>query len=320
VDELSDRLRERIYAIVPERQARRYLDLVAHRVRLILRGSGGAVLFSPALEERIGDRTGLGMRAGRELIEYLNLYAEVLGYRADRDHGAEIRQGHERNPSAAVIDGFVQSFAAYYVAEFLRNQIFWTNPIRDRDGISGRATRGHIRVALKLERFRVTLARRAGAPITLGGWFWRHAHAIADELARYLSRFPRERVQMLILDAAMARYYESRHNDRYKVYLTMASECLCSAEPLLLKLGMHNRVRQRFALERGKVMAESARLAIEDRDRQAAQRYLAICEEDIATFRHLASVGNLLWKNLAESQTLKLEKLQAALDETLSEG
>jgi hypothetical protein len=311
-DELTERVLAGIYRIVPEAKVTLYLDFVARKVRNIL--DGGGQLFSPAVERKLGELARVSVKAGPELVKYLSIYGEVLGYRADRDHGAEIARGLERQPSRSIIDGFVKSFAAYYAADFLRNQLFWSAPLGVRDSVSGQVLRGFIRVALKLERFRITLGREAGRPVGPGGWFWRHAHQIADEYARHLSRFPRERLAMLTLDATMARYYESKHDHRaYDGFLTMARECLCSAEPLLLKLGMHNRPRQRFALERNKVMAESARLAIGAGRLEEAARYLMICQADIAAFHGLASPGNLLWTNLAASQHKNLQELEAEL-------
>ncbi|HEX9968435.1 MAG TPA: hypothetical protein VGB06_10885, partial [Solirubrobacterales bacterium] len=79
------------------------------------------------------------------------------------------------------------------------------------------------------------------------------------------------------------------------------------------KLGMHNRLRQRFALERNKVLAESARLAIDAGRRDEAERYLKICESDIATFSGLASETNVLWRNLEVSQSENVQELWSRL-------
>ncbi|MES2442112.1 MAG: hypothetical protein V4574_04725 [Pseudomonadota bacterium] len=302
----------------------KHLDFVARHVDRILRGKGSTKFIAPDLELRVFELAKIPVDRLKPLVDYLSLLGEVLGVRADRDYGAQLamrRPGERIVPSKAVLKGFVESFSAYYVAEFLRNRIFWQDPIRGRDAIGGRAARGFIRVSLKLERFRITLARsdpsagedEKAAP---GGWFWKHAHNMSDDFARHLSRFPRERVANLILDATMARYYESKHNDpeRYAQFLAMARECLSSAEPMIIKLSMHNRLRQRFARERAKVFSESARMAISEGNFEKAQRFIDICELDIESYERIARPDDLLWKNLADWDRRTLQQVRFELD------
>ncbi len=329
VDELSSDILAEISALLELTDAqrglvRRHLEIVGQHVDRVLRGVGKG--FIPVwLEERILERAAVPVEKVKPLIDYLSLYGEVLGVKADRDYGDEIARRDQApmeaprsdgfdEPSPAVRAGFVQSFSAYYVAEFLRNRIYWGDPNHGPSEIGGRAARGYIRVALKLERFRVSLARHHEADPKPGGWFWQRAHLVSDEFARQLSRFPRERVSNLILDSTMARYYESRHSDRYAKFLEMACECLRSAEPQVMKLSMHNRLRQRFALERTKVLAEKARLAIKACEFEQAYRYLAICVSDIDSFERIARPDDLLWKNLAASNRSRIEKLKMQME------
>jgi hypothetical protein len=311
VDRLSETILARIGAELGHDNARKYLRAISRRVSEILHGRE-TDLMSKELEGRLAAKAQVPPGKWRDLIDFLNLYGEVLGVEADRDYGLDLDKGIEA-PTEPVMRKFVESFSAFYVAEFMRNQLFWEDPNGSRDVIRGRAARGFIRVSLKLERFRVTLQGRSRGSRAPGGWFWRHAHGVADELAKHLSRFPRERVAMLILDSIMARYWESRNSPEYRTFLNMALGSLASAEPLLLKLGMHNRLRQRFALERGKVLMEMARLDIQDGDRDSAEQLLDMADLDIVTVEKLATNVNVLWKNLAAAAHRKSEALRQAL-------
>lgn len=231
----------------------------------------------------------------KSLVDFLSLHGEVLGTLAERDYGKMAAAG-QNVPSPVILKAFADSFAAYYVAEELRRALFWFVPNSGLQTIGGRAARGFIRVSVKLERFRATFTRHLGTEPPAGGWFWQHAHRLANELALYLARYPRERVSMLILDATMARYHESFNDKRYPPYLALARENLRRAESFILKLGMHSRLRQRFAHERCKVLAESARLAI-DEDRDAARRFLTICEQDLDSFTKIARPDDMLWRD-----------------------
>lgn len=299
---------------VDDNPVRAHLKYVDRHIDRILRSAGRADFIPPSLELRVFDKAAIPTGKVKPLIDYLSLYGEILGVRADRDYGVQLAE-ERTEPTKDVLTGFVESFSAFYVAEFLRNRIFWENPNHGRDAIGGRAARGFVRVSLKLERFRITLARHHEENPEPGGWFWQHAHRVSDEFARNLSHYPRERVANLILDATMVRYYESKYGNpnRYAHFLMMARECLRSAEPLVLKLSMHNRLRQRFALERTKVLAESARLAIDGGQWDQARRFLAICESDIDSFERIARPEDQLWENLGSSNRARVKKLKAKL-------
>jgi hypothetical protein len=311
VDRLSETILARMGAELGHDNAGKYLRAISRRVSEILHGRE-TDLMSKELEGRLAAKAQVPPSKWRDLIDFLNLYGEVLGVEADRDYGVDLDRGIEA-PTEPVMRKFVESFSAFYVAEFMRNQLFWEDPNGSRDVIRGKAARGFIRVSLKLERFRVTLQRRSRGSPAPGGWFWRHAHGVADELAKHLSRFPRERVAMLILDSIMARYWESRNSPGYRAFLEMASGSLATAEPLLLKLGMHNRLRQRFALERSKVLMEKARVDINERNFEAAAQFLDMAELDIVTVEKLATNVNVLWKNLAAAARRKSQILRASL-------
>jgi hypothetical protein len=267
----------------------------------------------------------------KQLADDLSIYGELLGIHADREYGDLVRRGVRSDmPSDSgasgtgasesdeklrkIVERFINCFAAIFIAEHIRQRLFWMDPRSARDGIGGHAARDLIRVSLKLERFRM-LRQDEAQPQTERGWFWAYAHDVGDELARQLSRFPREQLALLILDSTAARYYLPRDDKRYGECLRNACEYLISAERLLLTLGMHSRLRQRFALERNKVMAESAERALNAGKLIESRRYLAICRADIETCAKLDPRNGPLWGNLVDSNRARLDRLSSALHE-----
>jgi hypothetical protein len=249
------------------------------------------------------------------LADLINLFADATGVEADRvfKDGQSDRQ--ERYEIAAT-EQFSSSFAAFYLAETIRMDIFAIEPTKFRDTIGGSAGRGFIRVCLKLERQRQRYGAIQGFEFQSRGWFWMQAQNISAHLARYLSPYPRERAGMLILDSALARhcapFMVRKNHIEDQVYLKMALASLRKCEPVIQNLSRHSRLRQRFLLERSKVMAGMARIHSES-DRDLALQYIEVAETDISSVKKLALQQNELWQGIADRQMSHLMELRKSL-------
>ena len=251
----------------------------------------------------------------KDIIDYLALIGEAAGVAADHLDAPD-QTNFETGDGAEMLSGFCIAFGAYHLADKLRQARFWISPLAQNDVISGRAGRGFLRVCLKLEGFRKDQLGSDTSTTPDNGLFWHRAQHVSNDLARHLSRYPRERAGMLILDAAMARASLPKRGhsepDRAEHYLEMARECLAQAEVLILKMGMHNRLRQRFALERCKVMAASAQFCVGQDAEKTRKNYLAIARSDIVSLTKLARTRNKVWETLARFQSEKLDTLEAS--------
>ena len=142
------------------------------------------------------------------------------------------------------------------------------------------------------------------------------AQGILAHLTRYLSAYPRERAGMLILDSALARHcvpaFPSETDGKNGAYLEMALASLRKCEPIILKLSRHSRLRQRFLLERSKVMAAMAQLYAST-DPDVALQYTQLGKADIGAVRRLTPPRNELWHRIAEAQTARLEQLHISI-------
>jgi hypothetical protein len=249
------------------------------------------------------------------LADLINLFADATGVEADR----VLRDRQTGQPAtyvAAVTDRFSRSFGAFYLAESIRMRIFEREPTRSRDTIGGSAGRGFIRVCLKLERQRHRWHESQGHGFKGRGWFWMHAQKILAHLTRYLSAFPRERAGMLILDSALARHctpvVESENADENRAFLEMALANLRKCEPIIQKLSRHSRLRQRFLLERSKVMAAMARM-YRPTNPDLALQYTDLAVADIGTVKMLAPPQNELWHGIADAQSARLKELKDSI-------
>lgn len=299
---LSDRIKDQISDIFGNNRADDYVRFVAKRARMIFDGRQRSKLLARDVEAKLATGAGVPPAKLRTLVEYLELYAEVLGLEADIEYGRQLTDATEQLPSEKVTAKFIQSFAAYYVADVLRRRLFSLFPNRSSDIPRGRAGRGFVRVSIKLERF----AGLGNVEYRGRGFFWKHANYVLDELTRHLGQYPRERAALLMLNATVTRYTVTRAHGEYGTFLKKACECLCLAELLVLKLGMHSRLRQRFALERCKLMIECAQ-NFSDAQRQ---QYIGIAETDIQTLEALIPKGDPLWKSHILSQRENLETLK----------
>ncbi|WP_310531780.1 hypothetical protein [Novosphingobium sp.] len=254
------------------------------------------------------------------LADLINLYADATGVEADRLHG-DVQVAKSGGYDYTVTEAFSRSFAAFYLGEAIRMRIFQQDPTKVRDTIGGSAGRGFIRVCLKLER------QRQGWRLNQGfrskGWFWIQAQKISAELTRYLSAYPRERAGMLILDSALARHCAPvvvrADDDENQTYLRMALASLRKCEPIIQKLSKHSRLRQRFALERSKVMEAMARL-YQAANGDLALQYTDLAIADINSVSKLAPPQNQLWQSIAASQQVQLQELRQTLLELRRPG
>ena len=316
IERLNERTLQQIEKSFNNHATQKYLKFVEKHVRALMGNADRTELIGPKLQAAIFAKSGLLPDKLLKLTGYLNFYAEILAVKADRDFNQSKSQGKE--VTGEIIDGFIASFAAYYIAEYFRNRHFLDSPLSYAEPIRGRAARGLIRVALKLERFRSSMARGTRPSLPPGGWFWKYAHAISDEIARNLAQFPRERVAILTQEATLARYYTSRDSPIYPQFLAMATQSLLTAEPVLMKLGLHGQLRQRFLFERTKVLGESARLEIAEGKWDRAENNLAICASDVEEFRLLSTDGNVHWPNLATRYNAKIAGLRRDLAQARS--
>jgi len=249
------------------------------------------------------------------LADLVNLYADATGVEADRVL-RNVPTDEPRKYFPAVTEGFSRSFGAFYLAEAVRVRVFEHEPTRFRDTIGGSAGRGFIRVCLKLERQCQRWSVSQDHEVNRRGWFWMQAQGTLAHLTRYLSAYPRERAGMLILDSALARHcvpaFPSETDGKNGAYLEMALASLRKCEPIILKLSRHSRLRQRFLLERSKVMAAMARL-YSSTDPDVALQYTQLGKADIGAVRRLTPQRNELWHRIAEAQTARLEQLHISI-------
>ena len=142
------------------------------------------------------------------------------------------------------------------------------------------------------------------------------AQKISADLTRYLSAYPRERAGMLILDSALARHCAPvavGELDNGNIgFIEMALASLRKCEPIIQKLSKHSRLRQRFSLERSKVMAALARL-YRSADLNIALQYVDLALADIDSVKKLAPRQNELWQGIASAQHTQLTELRSEI-------
>jgi hypothetical protein len=298
---LSDQIMNQIATNFEKNLAPSFVQFMARRVRSRFDQQSRKDLLSKRTEAALVAKSGVEDDKLHLLAQYLELYAEVLGIEADTEYGRQIGKGEETKPGEAVLAKFIQSFAAFYVADVLRRHIFSIFPHHRGDTPRGRAGRGFVRVSVKLERFSGLCHDGYRGP----GYFWRFANHILDDLTRHLGQYPRERAALLMLNATVTRHTVTQTDSLYTDYLAKAQECLSVAEPLILKLGMHSRQRQRFALERCKLMIEWTKHT----QGEKRKRYGDIAESDIQTLNMLVSPTDALWQSHIRSQMQNLKDL-----------
>lgn len=233
----------------------------------------------------------------------INAYGELMGIRADL---LAVNATADVQDINAPIDRFLRSFAAYRLAADLRKHQFRMAPDSTGWLDSRDSTKGFVRVALKLEG----LVRKAQADRNLAntlpdpGWFLRQAGAIADEFAVHYSRYPRDRAGMLVLEAMISRYRVDGEGSADQRRLMMALECLSDAEMLVLRMSGVSRLRQRFHLERLKVLRDCAFMLHEWKGmQQVADALIVQARTDLACLKAVngkISVANGLWSRLAD--------------------
>ncbi len=173
--------------------------------------------------------------------------------------------------SASTSD-FLDALTHYHLSDTIRRRLLFKDPTARSAQMGGHSGRNLIRVCLKLERLAELKLRAARPAATAGetmadgryaqqpGWFWHQAHRIADEMGLHLASFPRERAGLQVLEASMVRHSCLDEDRQFGEALQQALECLQIAEREVIRLGMHSRLRMRFALERAKILMAYAKL------------------------------------------------------------
>jgi hypothetical protein len=160
-------------------------------------------------------------------------HAERNAIEADRDdRGVELAHRHLN---------FLQAFLIFTLVERLRKTLFNSDPLGRLHIPSARSGFVSVRICLKLMRLFPEDKL----------WFFREARRQADQLTRYLARFPSHRANLLLLEATIARIAAGKSD------LPTALRLLAEAERLLALMPGHNiETRLRLLYERQKVYTD----------------------------------------------------------------
>lgn len=250
-------------------------------------------------------RRGWSRRERIAIADLLFRVGELLAIQAD---DLPLHPGDVTERQAAFA-AFLQAYAAYYVADRMRSGLDDMADGRVWPLVSSRPMRYYVRVALKLAKLVPYPAQRPTRDDDRLA-FYIHARVRMDVHARHLQRLPRERVAMLLLQAAAARVWAELVNraSGSGEELSALHDSLAyvdAAERLAIGIGYPIPVLYRLAFERVKTLRRMAdRLAADPANWLKAQHFENLAQRDLDVLRRLCS-GSSFWGRLVERQRPK---------------
>jgi hypothetical protein len=259
--------------------------------------------FDDALQPRV-DKVLKACASARHRIAVADMLfrlGEILATAADN------REDRDR-----ALEPFLDAYGAYRVADRVRSG---GNDFEDGLGwgiVSARQMRNFVRVALKLALMLAAQGDAGSHARHSALAFYAYARQRMDVYVRHLFRLSRERLSMLLLQAAAARVWQeiAPGPATAGTALTSLEDALGyvdQAEAQLLALGAPKPLAYRFFFERAETLnsfADHCKLIHED---SRASTYRALAEIDLRTLQRMAEGNNAFWEDLVQRQRRKFD-------------
>lgn len=236
-------------------------------------------------------------RGERILVaDILSRVGELLAIEADNLP----LKGRDAPGRVAARGAFLRSYAVYFVADRIRSgpddmvdALSW--PL-----VSSRPMRYYVRVALKLAKLTSENAAKGQADDEQRA-FYVHARVRMDVLSRHLHQLPRERVSMLLLEAAAARVWAELVDDaqQSEQALKVSLSYIDAAETAAFSIGYPRPVIYRLIFERIKTLGRIADLPSAAEDERHAEHLQQLVSIDLDLLSRLCR-GNAFWQDLVD--------------------
>lgn len=286
-----------------------------------LRTFGDRLLDEPARKWRAGDRQLIEERIKQATLDWLESTPSSGKRIAVADLLFRLGEALATDADAKPADlsglrSFLNAYAVYGIADQIR-----TGESGDEDGlkwqlVSSRPMRYYVRVTLKLSKLLVSPG--AGDPLhhADAAAFFGQAKVRIDVHARHLYRLPKERIGMLLLQAAANRVWWEVEQAVIGPaadarLLDLAFDYVQDAEKLAFEIGFPAQVAYRLLLERSKTFQRVAQaVAIGCWPGKASTDvFCGKAMRDLETLEVL-SKGSAFWTRLVERQREAVRRIQ----------